>query len=958
MKLSGLRLLLFGLLITSMGFAQKGYLRGNIQDGDFGGPLIGATVIVVEQPGIGATTDFDGNYSLALDPGTYTVKISFISFTTVTFSEVVIKSGETTVINGTLMPESQQLVEIEVTATVKRNTDAGLLIKMRNSPNVVDGISSQSFKRVGDNDLSQSIKRVTGVTVEGGKYVYVRGLGDRYTKTTLNGMAIPGLDPDVNAVQIDIFPTAVLENVAVYKSFTPNLYGDFAGGLIDVETKSFPTEKTTSLSVGLQYIQNQTFNSDYILYKGGNFDWLGFDDGTRKLPFSKTTPIPLYVNSDPELRDLTLSLNPQMAAESRTALPGGRFTFNHGNQITKENGQNFGYNFVFNYNNSYRFYDRFQQNYARKNGTSSVYELVQNEGIKGVIGRNEVQWSGLLSGAYKLGTNSYEAMLLHSQSGESSASQRISSQTEQNTATLAENILTYTQRSLSTLIFSGSHIKGKTQIQWSNAATYSRVYDPDFRTASLSIRPSSDPLDPDGQDTLLGTGDGSKLERLWRDLNEFNENARVDFTIPLGTEKNFSLKTGANALLKWRSFQTLEYKLDRVDKSPMNGDPNWFLQPENVYSADAVGRNYTRVEGFAIDGSGVQPSNNFDARQNVYGAYIMAEQSFKKVLKLIYGVRAEMTQMYYTGQNQNGSLVFNDDKTLDELNILPSLSGVYTLNKDMNLRASASRTIARPSFKEKSVAQIYDPITKLTFIGNIELEQTKVNNYDLRWEWFLSPAELLSLAGFYKTFDGHIEMVPNEANPDEYKPRNSGQALVYGVELELRKKFLSAENFLKHIFVGGNVTLVQSQVDLKSVITSNDGSTEYELRENNLRDGETLTQYRAMAGQSPYAVNANLSYEVLEKGYSFSLAYSVKGEQLSLVGSGLNPDIYLIPFNSLDFNANYSFGKDKKHQMGLRIENLLDDDRTLVYRSFGIDDMVFNQFHPGRAFRIKYTYNF
>ncbi len=947
----------FGFLLVAL-FSQvallaqeKGFLRGNIQDGDFGGPLVGATIIVVEKSGVGTTSDFDGNYSLPLEPGVYTVKMSFISFETLTYEGVEITSGQATVLDATMSSSSQQLEEVQVVAKAKRDSDAGLLIKMRNSPNVVDGISSQSFKRIGDNDLSQSIKRVTGVTVEGGKYVYVRGLGDRYTKTTLNGMSIPGLDPDVNAVQIDIFPSAVLENVAVYKSFSPNLYGDFAGGLVDVETKSFPDEKNTSISIGLQYIMGQTFNSDFTLYKGGNLDWLGIDDGTRKLPFSSTSPIPRYTLNDPTLRTLTLSLNPQMAVESRTALPGSRFSFNHGNQINKEDGRTFGYNIVFNYNNTFRFYDRFQQNFFLKDNNRDNTALQQQEAINGVIGRNEVQWSGMLSGAYKKGSNSYKAMFLHSQSGESTASDRRSLQTEQNTALLIEDILTYTQRSLSTLFLNGSHLLGRTQIEWTNALTFSRVYDPDFRTTSLSVR---------GEDTLLGTGDGARLERFWRDLNEVNENFRVDATIPLGEKNKFNLKTGANVLLKWRTFETLEYKLDRVDKSPVpGGDPNWFLRPENVYDVDPTARNYTRVEGFAQDGSGIQPANNFDSRQNVIGAYVMAEQTLGELLKLIYGVRVEKADMFYTGATNLGDVVYDDTKTLDEFNVLPSLGAVYSLNENMNLRASANQTIARPSFKEKSIAQIFDPISKTTFIGNIDLEQTFVNNFDVRWEWFLGASELISVAGFYKTFDGHIEMVSFEQAPDQIKPRNSGDAAVYGVEFEVRKGFLgSSNNFLRRIFLGGNVTLVESRVDMTTVNTGNAGQTEFDLRTNNLRTGEKLVQFRPMAGQSPYAVNANVSYEIPEKGIGIALAYNVKGEQLNIIASGRNPDVYLIPFHSLDFNAYFSFGNNMNQRIGLRVVNLLDEDRTLVYRSFGTDDVVYNQFYPGRAFRLKYTYNF
>ena len=315
-------------LVSLFASAQNGTLRGTIQDGDFGGPMVGATVVVVEKPGTGTVTDFDGNYSISLEPGTYTVKVSFISFTTLTFNEVKITSGEVTRIDATLESSSEQLAEVEVTATAKRNTEAGLLIKMRNSPNVVDGLSSQTFRKVGDNDLSGAIKRVTGVTVEGGKYVYVRGLGDRYTKTTLNGMSIPGLDPDVNAVQIDIFPTAVLENVAVYKSFTPNLYGDFTGGLVDVETKSFPDERRGRVSVGLSFTPGMNFNSNYRLYDGGALDFLGFDDGTRRLPFNSSTVIPQEPVAGSELEVITRSFNPQLATQSKTALPNGSFSFN------------------------------------------------------------------------------------------------------------------------------------------------------------------------------------------------------------------------------------------------------------------------------------------------------------------------------------------------------------------------------------------------------------------------------------------------------------------------------------------------------------------------------------------------------------------------------------------------------------------------------------------------------
>ncbi|PLX10940.1 MAG: hypothetical protein C0598_09360 [Marinilabiliales bacterium] len=941
--------IIFTLLILiftgSLHAQEKGFLRGNLVDGDYGGPMIGATIILASNPGVGTVSDFDGNYSLALDPGTYNIRISFISFTTLTYEGVVIKEGETTVIDAVMKSDNELLEEVVVVAKASRNSDIGMLTKMKSSTNIIDGLSAQSFRKTGDSDLSGAIKRVTGVTVEGGKYVYVRGLGDRYTKTTLNGMSIPGLDPDVNSVQIDIFPTAVLENVAVYKTFTPDLFGDFSGGLVDVETKNFPELKTTSFSIGLEYIQGQTFNPDYILYDGGKFDWLGFDDGTRELPISKTTEIPQEVvaafddTEGQKLESITRSFNKQLAVQKKTALPNGSFSFNHGNQLSTKNSGSFGYNVVFNYKNSSYFYDEFESNTYLKNTDLEVNELNQEEGRNGIVGGRTAQWSAMASGSYKKDNNSISLMLLSNLSNESTAAKRISKNYNQTQAELIEDILTYTQRSLSTAILSGQHLLGKTQLKWSNAFTISRVYDPDFRTTALSIKEN---------DTTLSTGDGATISRFWRDLHEKNENFRVDAKIPFG--EKFSLKAGINGLLKWREFETYSYKHDRRNKSDVSGNPDWYLRDGNIWTMDDRSGTYT-IGNF-------QPANNFNARQNVFALYLMAEQSLSK-FKFIYGLRIEKADMFYTGESNLGDVVYDDEKTLDELNFLPSVNIVYSVAQDMNIRLTGTQTIARPSFKEKSVSQIYDPISKRTFVGNIDLEQTNIVNLDVRYEWFFSPKEILSVALFHKMFDGHIELVSFEQDPDNVKPRNSGNATVTGIEFEARKGFDNSENrFLKRLFLGGNITLVRSQVDMKKVKTGNEDQTEYELRLKNARIGETIDTFRQMAGQSPYSVNANISYEIPERKTAISLAYNVKGEQLAIIGSGRIPDVYLAPFHSLNFNAYYSFGIDYKHRITLGIDNLLNEKNVMNYVSFGAEDEVFSLTNPGRQFSLKYTYTF
>lgn len=925
---------------------EKGFLRGNIADGDFGGPMIGATVTIAELPGVGAATDFDGNYSIPLAPGTYTVNVAFISYTTQTFTEVEITSGGVTMIDAVLSSNAQELAAVEVTAEVRRNSDVAMLMDMKNATTVSDGLSAQSFRKIGDSDLSGAIKRVTGVTVQNGKYVYVRGLGDRYTKTTLNGMALPGLDPDANAVQIDIFPTSILENVSVSKTFSPDLDGDFSGGLVNVVTKNFPDEKTTQLSIGTTFIPGMHFNPDYILYNRQATAFTGFDFGERELHFDpiQNRVIPDPVLNDPIQEEITRGFSPQLSAKSKTAFPNGSFSFNHGNQINKESGTTLGYNVVFNYSNQTVFYEDFESNDYLKNNNRSINELFGQVDRKGDVGKNTVLWSGLASGAIKNDKSSISLTFLNSQSAETSAAQRVNQDKEQNQSTLIEDVLTYSQRQLTSGIINGKHKLGLVEVNWANALSYSRVYDPDFRESRISVT--------DG-DTTLSTGNGSGLFRFWRDLQEWNNSSKADFKIQIA-EKAY-IKTGALATFKSRDFDTYSYKHTRQNLSDVSIDPDWYLQEDNVWSPEGVNGN---PQGTYTIGT-YQPANSFLASQQIFAGYLLANHRLFKILKLNYGARVEQTAMFYTGRNNSGSVRYSNEKTLDNFNVLPSANLVLELTDKMNLRAGANRTLARPSFKEKSIAQIYDPITKRTFIGNIDLEQTNINNFDLRYEFFLSAKELFSVSAFYKQFDGHIELVSFATAPDNLKPRNSGQAETYGVEVELRKGMINSENtFLSRLFLSTNVSLVQSRVDMNTVLVDNSGQTEFDLRENNLRDGEVLGRYRPMSGQSPYAVNVGLSYEDIETQTSVSVAYNVQGEQLSIIASGRVPDIYTVPFHSLNFNAYKSFGKDLNSRLTFGVNNILNDDRTLVYRSFGAEDGIYTTYRPGIGISLKYQYTF
>ena len=236
MKLNRFSTFLILLALPTLIFAQKGTIRGQVIDGENGEPLFAGNA-VIKGTQIGTTTDFDGYFELKADPGTYQLEVSFIGMRSLTIADVVVKSGEVTVLEAiTLEPASSQLAEVIVTTEAVRSSEAAIVTVKRKSTNLIDGVSAAKLRKTGDSDAGDAAKRVTGVSVEGGKYVYVRGLGDRYTKTMLNGVDIPGLDPDKNSIQIDIFPTNLISNLTVLKSGLAELPADFTGGVVNIET--------------------------------------------------------------------------------------------------------------------------------------------------------------------------------------------------------------------------------------------------------------------------------------------------------------------------------------------------------------------------------------------------------------------------------------------------------------------------------------------------------------------------------------------------------------------------------------------------------------------------------------------------------------------------------------------------------------------------------------------------
>ncbi len=929
--------------LHNFAIAQQGFLRGKIIDAENGEELFGTT-IVVKGTTNGTTADFDGNYSLPLNPGTYTISYSFVSYLTKEVTDIVIKSGEVTNINIDMVTDNQQLEAVVVKAERLKDNETAMLALKQKSINSIDGISSQAFKTIGDNNLSSAMKRVTGVSVQGGKYVYVRGLGDRYTKTTLNGMNIPGLDPDRNDVQIDLFPTSILENVVVYKTFSPNLSGDFTGGLVNIETKAFPEEKYTSVSVGLSFNPDMHFNNDYLVQEGSGSDFLGFGSDDRELRFDKSTEFPDPTSNDPRLEALTRSVNPNLAVQNGTSFMNTNVSLAHGNQINRDN-VTFGYNAVLNYRREQNHYDAAINQTYEINNDKAIVDLIRDKRLLGARSEDEVLWSALLSGSMKTEKSSYSVNFLRIQNGSELNLQRIVNSSALNTPYTHDNdVLRYTQRQLTNVGLIGKHQVQKLQIGWKLAGTVSKVDEPDFRNSLIDVT---------NPDDISLERNGGGINRYSRYLNEKNLNAKVDFTLPIGEKSK--IRFGADYLTKAREFDLFQYDIKYEGNTVIPNDPDWFLKPENVYSAS------TGTGSYLVNFSQIQ--NEFDGRINILAAYAMTELDITSKFKTIFGLRVEKAGMFYTGVNQNQ--VFDDEQTLNDLDFLPSVNLVYKLQENMNLRASYNKTLARPSFREKSIAIIPDPISDLFFIGNINLKATNVDNFDLRWEYFFRPEEVLSVSLFYKDFTNHIILATYDLNTDQLRPRNVPQSKVYGIELEARKKLDFFGDFFSKISVGTNISIVYSEVDRRTApvndpdpITGTPAKTEYEDRLLTAREGQAIDTKRDMVGQSPYLINGFLNYADRENGLNASLAYNVQGQTLTIRGVGFIPDIYTNPFHSLNFNISKTIGVEQKSSVSFGIDNILNDDNELVYKNAGSIERPFSQLSPGRSFSLKYSVNF
>jgi hypothetical protein len=939
--------------------AQKGTIRGQIIDGENGEPLFSANA-VIKGTLIGTTTDFDGNFELMVEAGLYTLEYSFIGMSSLLVTEVKVVAGDVTLVDVVkLEPASSQLAEVVITSEAVRNSEASLVTVKRKSTNLVDGVSAAKLRKTGDSDAGDAAKRVTGVSVEGGKYVYVRGLGDRYTKTMLNGVDIPGLDPDKNSIQIDIFPTNLISNLTVLKSGLAELPADFTGGVVNIETKEFPSKKIFDISVGVSYNPAMHFNSEYLDYEGGSTDFLGFDDGTRDIPRADGSGAVPFFRPNSEVSEFNKGFNKTLGAEQTTSLMDYSLGISTGNQYRLENGNKLGYIFSATYDNSSILYDDIVFGEYQRSRFSDQYEMIEASTQTGVVSENNILLGGLGGLTYKTFSSKYKLSLMHLQNAVSKSAQ-LNIAARDGAAQISDynafsNNLEFNQRALTNILLAGEHYLdgGDWEVKWTLASTISSIQDPDIRKTAFSI---------DRGDSTFDPGEGGLPSRIWRYLNEINQVSKVDFSHEHQLfDRDSKLKFGASHVYKYRDYAIYRYNLQQVGGQPIvfNGDPNQVLVDENLYADGQLAYNPELLAGRTNP-------NEYQSNINNFGLYLSEEFKATERLKTVIGLRAELFQQRHTGRDQVAAQnpsdpnanILDNDLVLDGLDLFPSANLIYAITDDQNLRVSYFRSIARPSFKELSFAQILDPISNRTFNGGLfkfddwdgQLSSTRINNFDIRWEKFLDGADIISFSAFFKSFDAPIELVRIPTALRDFQPRNVGNGTLVGGEIELRKNLAVFSESLKNISFSGNFTYTYSRIDMTDA--------EYFARKGTEKAGQTIERTRAMAGQAPFLVNAGFSYDKSEKGISAGIFYNVKGRTLEIVGGNLAPDIYTEPFHSLNVTVNKRFGEGEKSALNIKISNLLNDRRESFFQAYEASQQVFTSLAPGTAVSIGYTYSF
>lgn len=897
--------------------ASPGTLSGKLVDAEDGSPVEGARIFITGQSS-DIRSSKDGTFSMELNSGKYSVSVLHSGFNTITRDGIEVTPGGEATVELELTPSGSELAEFVVTEPYISGSLASVLEERRTEVAVTNILGAEQISKAGDSDAAGALRRVTGLTLVDGRFIYIRGLGERYSSTLLNGANVPSPDPTRRVVPLDLFPTGIIDSIAVKKGYTADLPAEFGGGTVELRTRSVPEASFFNAEFSLGYRDGTTFK-DGLRYQGGGHDWTGYDDGTRAQSKELAAATADNVQLKPFNRFTGEGYTPQELEVVGDSLPviydvlpekiGPNVGFSAAGGYVHEfkNDWRLGFLAATDYKDDWLTVTQQRTDYI--NSGDGVLES-ENDYTYDTTGRS-IDLSGFFTVGLEAGENhrlSYNFMLLRNTTDKAQIAQGFNKDANGGDVKFTE--LEWTERQMLANQLLGEHVFpaiGGLKFNWQYMQATAQADTPDARR----YRYDPDTLTPAQDDFIFSIRNDSN-QRRWDELQDDSTSWNVDLQQPLNffEKVDIAVLLGLNKVDKTRDSTIRRFAFK--SRGSVSGNINLRRNPsveDIIYDATILPQGW-QLEEVTI------ATDAYTADQVVDAWYAGLDFNFVETLRLAGGVRSESSQQSVTTFN-----LFDPDRSpietnLDTDDVFPYATATW-FHGDHQVRFGYAKTINRPDFKELSESLYKDPILDRLVKGNPDLMPAYLTHYDLRWDYYFNPGEFISLGVFQKQFEDPIEsVILASAESDLTSFDNAEAADNFGVEFELYKTL----GFLDELWGWGPVWE-------KFYVNTNYAwiDSEITLAEDN-SNIQTSSQ-RPLQGQSPYVLNFQVGYDNDDLDINAALLYNVFGERIVDVGVNGAPDIYEQPRPSLDFIYSQGFGQWK---LKTKLKNILDPEIELT----------------------------
>lgn len=921
-------------LISSAIYSQTAIIKGTVVEEGTGKSIPGVLVKVVNTK-LATQTDASGEFIIRNVPvGKQELQFSDFTLETKIISDVDALKDETTSLTVSMAEKNNTLTEVVIKKTkMKAESVASLLSVQKNSARVSDGISAETIKRTPDKTTSDVLKRISGASVQDNKFVIIRGLNDRYNTTYLNGAPLPSTEPDRKAFSFDIFPANMLDNLVIYKTATPDLPGEFAGGVIEINTKATPDKNFESISIGTGY-NSITTGKKQLYSAAGKTEWLGIDDGTKALPSSFPGATEFQAlqglrnqTSFLAIADLAKNSTSDWKLYEKTFNPNMSFQYTLGRYFKLEDEKSLGFLASVTYNNSSNY------NETENRRFSDPGQLLKNSLDKKYSVQTLFSVLGNLS--FKLNSNnSFSLKNLYSINSDSRVLDR-SGSLSQESDPLWINLTS--RNFISSKIYSGQlsgdHFLSASKIKMNWVGSYSNVnreIPSERRNSYLYTKYDNGTSDIPRAEFSINSVGADYPGSIFSSLNkEYIVSAKLDLSKKYKISDDFSteLKIGGISQARYRDFNARQIGYVKFNGivNGVNFGSNTFLQSIAIQS-DATIFSPSNMGILGPNSSGLtlydatKGNDSYAASSKLTAGYFMVDNTYKK-FRFIWGARTESYSQKLNSKSDAGVPVTVD---VSQTDFLPSFNLVYSLTKTQNLRLSASKTLNRPEFRELAPFLFFDAITEFNTEGDPNLKITEIKNLDFRYEIFPGKGQLFSFSAFYKQFLNPIEIIAKANNSNQYK--NAKEGTNRGIELEYRtlmSSIFGTENtkILDDLTLYTNFAIIRSKVDISNIVVSS-----------SVRD-------TPLQGQSPYVFNGGFQYMNKEFGWSGTLNMNKVGDRIAIhqnqTPGGATPAFWEKGRTFLDLQIAKTL-MNNKLELKFNVQNILAQD-LIFYQNNELD---------------------